>query len=90
MSIALLEALGYGIRVLVSDVPENLSVIGKYGDTFKAGDVNDLAEKLTENSSKPFMRCKEQYEYIHKNHSWDVSSKQTLDFMKKIVLEGRY
>lgn len=90
MSIALLEAMGYGIRVLVSDVPENLAIIGKYGDTFKAGNVGNLAEKLKDDSNKPFMRCKEQYNYIKDSHSWDISSEQTLEFMKKIVLEGRY
>lgn len=90
MSISLLEALGYGIRVLVSDVPENKAIIKNYGDTFKAGDVADLTRMLEEESKKPFRRCKEQYEYIKDQHSWDVSAEQTLEFMKHIVLEGRY
>lgn len=90
MSISLLEALGYGIRVLVSDVPENKAIIKDYGDTFKAGDVADLTRMLEEESKKPFRRCKEQYEYIQKDHSWDASAEQTLEFMKYIVLDGKY
>lgn len=90
MSISLLEALGYGIRVLVSDVPENKAIVKEYGDTFKASDVGDLKRMLEVETKKPFMRGKEQYQYIKDNHSWDVSAAQTLEFMKQIVLEGKY
>jgi glycosyltransferase involved in cell wall biosynthesis len=46
LSIALLEAMSYGRAVLVSDIAENLEVIGSVGFTFKNKNYNDLAVKL--------------------------------------------
>jgi len=46
LSIALLEAMSYGLPVLVSDIPENKEAIEGTALTFKDKDVDDLAEKL--------------------------------------------
>jgi glycosyltransferase involved in cell wall biosynthesis len=46
MSIALLEAMSCGLPVLVSDIPENASVIGDAGVAFRAGNAQDLQAKL--------------------------------------------
>lgn len=46
MPISLLEALSYGCTCLVSDIDENVEVIGKYGVSFQKGNVDDLKEKL--------------------------------------------
>lgn len=46
LSVALLEALGWGLACLVSDIPQNLEAIDRAGLSFKVNDVNDLAEKL--------------------------------------------
>jgi glycosyltransferase involved in cell wall biosynthesis len=46
LSLALLEAMGAGLCVLVSDIPENLDLIDGAGFTFKRGDVADLARIL--------------------------------------------
>lgn len=45
-SVALLEALGAGRAVLVSDIPENLEAIEAGGFTFRVGDVADLRDRL--------------------------------------------
>jgi len=47
LPIALLEAMSFGNCCLTSDIAENLEVIGDCGSTFKQGDVDDLASKLT-------------------------------------------
>ena len=47
LPIVLLEAMGNGRCCLTSDIPENLEVIGDCGATFRQGDVDDLAKKLT-------------------------------------------
>lgn len=47
-SLALLEALGHGTAALVSDIPENLEVVGEAGLTFRVGDVADLHGRLTQ------------------------------------------
>ena len=46
MSLALLDAMGAGVCVLASDIPENREAIGDAGFTFKRGDVHDLRHML--------------------------------------------
>lgn len=89
MSIALLEALGLGVRVLASDIKENKQLLLKYGDMFKAGNVNDLTKKIEEISKLPFSRSKEQYEWIKENYGWDTCIEKTKEVLKDTVLNGR-
>jgi glycosyltransferase involved in cell wall biosynthesis len=46
LSLALLDAMGAGVCVLTSDIPENREVIEGAGFTFQPGDANDLAHLL--------------------------------------------
>lgn len=46
LSIALLEAVSYGRCVLISDIPENLEVMGDCAPRFESRDVDDLEAKL--------------------------------------------
>lgn len=46
LSITLLEAMGYGKAVLVSDIPENLEAVAEAGVSFKHGDISDLEKKM--------------------------------------------
>jgi glycosyltransferase involved in cell wall biosynthesis len=46
LSLALLDAMGVGLCVLTSDIPENREVIANTGFTFRAGDGLDLARML--------------------------------------------
>jgi glycosyltransferase involved in cell wall biosynthesis len=46
LSISLLEALSYGRCVLVSDIPENVEVVGDCSPSFRTQDVGDLTKKL--------------------------------------------
>jgi glycosyltransferase involved in cell wall biosynthesis len=46
LSLALLDAMGAGLCVLSSDVPENREAIADAGFTFRHGDVADLADRL--------------------------------------------
>jgi len=46
LSLALLEAMGYGVPCLVSDIPENLEAIGEDGWHFRNKDAAGLAERL--------------------------------------------
>lgn len=46
MSIALLEAIAYGLPVLVSDIEANALVVGEPGCRFPPGDVASLADAL--------------------------------------------
>jgi len=46
LSLALLDAMGAGLCVLTSDVPENREVVDGAGFTFPRGSSSDLAERL--------------------------------------------
>ncbi len=46
MPISLLEALSYGRQCVVSDIEENIEVVGDFGYQFKKSDVNDLRDVL--------------------------------------------
>lgn len=46
LSLALLEAMGAGLCVLVSNIPENLELMEDAGFTFRRGDVRDLRRML--------------------------------------------
>ena len=46
LSLALLDAMGAGLCVLTSDIPENREVVEGAGYLFKPGDADDLAERL--------------------------------------------
>jgi glycosyltransferase involved in cell wall biosynthesis len=56
LSLALLDAMGAGLCVLTSDVPENREVVDGVGFTFRRGDVNDLAERLRFLIANPAVR----------------------------------
>lgn len=46
LSIALLEAMGYGCPVLASDIPQNKEALGDSGFFFRAGDADSLTREL--------------------------------------------
>lgn len=74
LSLALLEAMSYGLCPLVSDIPENLDVIEDNGVSFKTGDVQDLARclrGLIENSEKTQRMGAFAREAVLAQYSWD-------------------
>jgi glycosyltransferase involved in cell wall biosynthesis len=56
LSLALLDAMGAGLCVLSSDVPENREAIDTAGFTFRHGDVADLADRLRFLIANPTIR----------------------------------
>ncbi|WP_431858572.1 glycosyltransferase family 4 protein [Azospirillum sp.] len=46
LSLSLLEAVGFGKATLVSDIPENIEVVGEHGLTFPVGRVDLLRDRL--------------------------------------------
>jgi glycosyltransferase involved in cell wall biosynthesis len=56
LSLALLDAMGAGLCVVASDVPENTEAMGDAGFTFRRGDAEDLAERLRFLISNPTVR----------------------------------
>lgn len=56
LSLALLDAMGAGLCVLSSDVPENREAVQDAGFTFRRGDVGDLADRLRFLIANPAVR----------------------------------
>jgi glycosyltransferase involved in cell wall biosynthesis len=56
LSLALLDAMGAGLCVLTSDVPENREVVDGAGFTFERGNTADLAERMKFLIANPGLR----------------------------------
>jgi len=56
LSLALLDAMGAGLCVLTSDVPENREVVDGAGFTFQRGNAADLADRLRFLIANPSVR----------------------------------
>ena len=81
LSISLLEAMGYGLAPLVSDIPENLEAIGKCGFSFRAKSQESLEETLAYLINKQEIVekiGKTAKERIRKEYSWDSIARKTL------------
>jgi len=81
LSISLLEAMGYGIAPLVSDIPENIEAIGKCGFSFHTRSKENLEEKLAYllNKSKEVEKIgKLAKDKVQKEYNWDSIAKKTL------------
>jgi glycosyltransferase involved in cell wall biosynthesis len=79
MSLSLLEAMGAGVCVLVSDTPENREAIAECGFTFKAGDVNDLRRMLTLLLDQPELRrnaAQKARLRVQEQYAWDRIAQQ--------------
>lgn len=78
MPISLMEAMSYGNRCLVSDIPENLEVINENCFSFKKADENDLKAKLVNIIKSNFTSKCEQYI----KYSWENVVEKTLGIYK--------
>lgn len=81
LSLALLEAMSYGIYPLVSDIPENAEVVlPAGGSTFKNGDEQDLTAKLkalTDDLSLLETKSKLLIEKASTVYSWENIAQET-------------
>lgn len=74
LPIALLEAMSYGIRVIVSDIPANLEVGLDENCYFPVGNVDALAEKLKEVVQQPLQHIS----YDMSKYDWDKIAEQVM------------
>ena len=88
LSLSLLEAMGYGIAPLVSDIPENLDPIGECGFSFENKNVADLRDKIVyllvkpEEVEKIGLLAKEKAE---KQYSWDSIARKTAQVYEELI-----
>lgn len=91
LSIALLEAMSYGIPVLTSDIEENQEVADGYGLEFKNKSSADLARQLNFAIKHPRMikeRALEAKKRIDKEYNWQDITRQTIALYKR-TLSGK-
>ncbi len=86
MAVSLLEAMSYGNCCLVSDIQENLEVVGDHAASFRKGDVEDLRRRLEELRDHPetVERLKAgSADYICSRYNWDEVVQKTLQVYRK-------
>lgn len=80
LPIALLEAMSYGVPVIVSDIPANLEVGMPTEDYFPCGDVAALAERLKSVIDSPLKHV----EYNMGKYDWDGIAEQVMEVYKHL------
>ena len=80
LPIALLEAMSYGVKVIVSDIPANMEVGLDKSDYFHVGDVGELADKLTTVMEQPL----EHIEYDMRKYDWEKIADQLANVYNEI------
>lgn len=75
LPIALLEAMSYGVKVVVSDIPANKEVGLPESDYFPVGNVDVLAEKLKAVIGQPLQHI----DYDMKKYDWEKIADQVAD-----------
>lgn len=81
LSIALLEAMGYGLPVVVSDIPANIEAVGTAATTFSSGDSEDLKKKLAYLLNRPRIgrQLGEAAQVrVRTEFNWDAIAQQTI------------
>lgn len=81
LPIALLEAMSYGLPVVVSDIPANKEVALPSSDYFHVGDVAALADKLAVIVARPLSRI----DYDLSKYDWDKIAEQTAEVYRSLM-----
>ena len=88
LSLALLEAMGYGLGVLVSDIKENLEPLGSNGFVFKNKNVNDLRDQLAYvlNRADEVQKMGEKaHTHVEDHYSWNSIARDTLALYGEVI-----
>lgn len=81
LPIALLEAMSYGVKVVVSDIPANLEVHLDNDDYFHVGDVDALAAKLQKIVDSEV----EHVHYDMSKYNWDKIADEVMEVYKRLI-----
>ena len=86
LPIALLEALSYGLNVLVSDIPANLEVDLDRSHYFKCGDIPDLTDRLGYHLASTVDEAYYQQirKLLYEKYNWSKIALETIDVYKSL------
>jgi len=89
LPIALLEALSYGLSVLVSDIPANCEVDLEAKRFFRCGDIEDLKNRMNALLQEPATEAeqKKYYTMLTRKYDWNRIAEQTIAVYAK-AMEG--
>ena len=89
LPIALLEALSYGLSVLVSDIPANLEINLNKDRYFRCGEVDNLREKLLELFELELEPQEQRHimEMLSTDYNWDTIAEQTVSVYEKALVK---
>lgn len=92
LSNALLEAMGYGLAPIVSDIPENMIPVGQNGIVFKRKNIKDLENKLTLAVRSSVVMEKlgiEAKKNVETNYNWDENALRTIRIYEEVILKKK-
>ncbi len=87
LPIVLLEAMSYGLTCIASSIPANRNVELVEERYFEAGDINALAEKISEFINKPWGEDerRKQIDTVAVKYNWKNIADQTLEVYKNVL-----
>ncbi|HQJ15885.1 MAG TPA: glycosyltransferase family 4 protein [Candidatus Omnitrophota bacterium] len=87
LSLALLEALGYGLSCVASDIEPNHIVELGANRYYPAGDVRELEQRIRRNLAEPLTgeQKERQIRMIRRQYDWDRISRETLKTYRDIL-----
>lgn len=90
LPLALLEALSYGLSVLVSDIPAHREIGLSSRRYFHHGNISDLRAKIKLLLKEPLPEDEKQamMRQIEKRYNWDRIADQTLDVYRRAINGG--
>jgi len=91
LSLALLDAMGAGVCVLTSDIPENRELVEGAGFTFRAGNVDDLSrmlELLLRDEPRRKAAGRRGQERVRKHYLWPSIASQIAGTYEELTGSG--
>lgn len=86
LSLSLLEAMGYGLPCVASDIPENIEAIGEFGYPCKNKNIADLASRMQwvlDHPDAAYEMGQKARERVARNFSWDSIADNVESFYKE-------
>lgn len=92
LSIALLEAMGYGVPILMSDIKENLDVAEGVAEIFETNSVSNLRDKLDEiinGNIDLSLNVQEAKKLVENKYNWEIIAQKTISLYIRLLCDKK-